>query len=80
MLSAVTLMNALSFHPSVTNQQSAPIPLANGAAVAMKEPAKLLEVVHLNVSKMIHVLLLNAFKAELQIHYLKTLTFSGLDV
>ena len=57
-------MNALSHHPSVTNQQSAPIPLANGAAVALKEPAKLLEVVQLNVSKMIHVLLLNAFKVK----------------
>ena len=67
-LSAVTLMNALSHHQSVTNQQSALISLVNGDAVALKEPVKSLEVAPLNVFKMIHVLLLNASKAELQIH------------
>ena len=64
-LSAVTLMNVLSLHPSVTNQLFAPISLVNLDAVAPKELAKSLEVVQLNVSKMIHVLLSNAFKAEL---------------
>ena len=63
--SAVTLMNALSIHQSVTNQLFAPISLVNLDAVAPKELAKSLEVVQLNVSKMIHVLLSNAFKAEL---------------
>ena len=67
-LSAVILMNALSHHQSVTNQQSALISLVNGDAVALKEPVKSLEVAPLNVFKMIHVLLLNASKAELQIH------------
>ena len=63
--SAVTLTNALSIHQSVTNQLFAPISLVNLDAVAPKELAKSLEVVQLNVSKMIHVLLSNAFKAEL---------------
>ena len=73
-------MNALSIHQSVTNQLFAPISPVNLDAVAPKELAKSLEVVPLNVSKMIHVLLSNASKAELLIRMCKPLKFSVLVV